>query len=459
MSHETGMLSLDDLRRCVAQGTIDTVDVAFTDHYGRLMGKSYDAGFFLEEVGTGEAHACDYLLTVDMDMEPMPGFDFASWEKGYGDLLLAPDLGSLRLLSWRESTALVLCDVVTGEDHDLVPVAPRSVLRAQLQHVAALGLETSGASELEFFVYEDSYREASKANWHKLTPSSTVIQDYNLLNATRDEHLIGAMRRHLAASGVPVENSKGEWGLGQHELNIRHCELLAMADRHVVYKQCAKDLANQLGQSLTFMAKPHADGAGSSCHVHLSLWRDEQNAFAGDGDLEGIRCSDEFRWFLGGWMGHLPELMALYAPTVNSYKRFQAGSWAPTSAAWGYDNRTAGFRVVGRGQSLRIECRIPGADCNPYLVFAAALAAGLDGIAHKTEPEPMFRGDAYKAEDQTALPVRLEQAVERFESSAFTRAAFGDAMVEHYSHFLRREQAAYDSAVTDWERRRYFEQI
>ena len=459
MSHETGMLSLDDLRRCVAQGTIDTVDVAFTDHYGRLMGKSYDAGFFLEEVGTGEAHACDYLLTVDMDMEPMPGFDFASWEKGYGDLLLAPDLGSLRLLSWRESTALVLCDVVTGEDHDLVPVAPRSVLRAQLQHVAALGLETSGASELEFFVYEDSYREASKANWHKLTPSSTVIQDYNLLNATRDEHLIGAMRRHLAASGVPVENSKGEWGLGQHELNIRHCELLAMADRHVVYKQCAKDLANQLGQSLTFMAKPHADGAGSSCHVHLSLWRDGQNAFAGDGDLEGIRCSDEFRWFLGGWMGHLPELMALYAPTVNSYKRFQAGSWAPTSAAWGYDNRTAGFRVVGSGQSLRIECRIPGADCNPYLVFAAALAAGLDGIAHKTEPEPMFRGDAYKAEDQTALPVRLEQAVERFASSAFTRAAFGYAMVEHSSHFLRRAQAAYDSAVPDWERRRYFEQI
>lgn len=459
MERPRGILTLAELRELVTSHEIHTVDVAFTDHYGRLMGKSYDAQFFLQELSEGEAHACDYLLTVDMNMEPLPGFGFANWEKGYGDLHLAPDLASLRRLTWRDGTALVLCDIVKGDGSGFEEVAPRSALRRQLERAADMGLQTSGASELEFYVFEDSYRGAAEANWNQLTPSSRSIQDYNLLLAARDEHLIGALRRHLASSGIPVENSKGEWGLGQHELNICHCDLLEMADRHVLYKQCAKEIADQLGQSLTFMAKPHAERAGSSCHVHLSLWRDGKNAFAGDHDLEGIACSDEFRWFLGGWMGHLQELMALYAPTVNSYKRFQSGSWAPTSAAWSYDNRTAGFRVVGKGPSLRIECRVPGADCNPYLVFAGALAAGLDGIEKKTEPQPMFVGDVYQAKDQLPLPRRLIDAVESFESSSFARASLGDAMVDHYAHFLRSEQEAYDAAVTDWERGRYFEQI
>src|SRR5581483_2960148 len=259
--------------------------------------------------------------------------------------------------------------------------------------------------------------------------------------------------------GVPVESTKGEWGLGQHELNVRYADALEMADRHCLLKQCVKEVADQLGMSVTFMAKLAHDRAGSSCHVHLSLWRDGQNAFAGDGDLGGIRCSDAFRWFLGGWIAHVPELMVLYAPTVNSYKRYQAASWAPTRLAWSHDNRTAGFRIVGSGASLRIECRLPGADANPYLAFAAALASGLDGIARRTEPPPMFSGDAYAARDIARVPATLREATDLFAGSEFARAALGADVVEHYAHFFRSEQAAYDAAVTDWERRRYFERI
>jgi glutamine synthetase len=258
---------------------------------------------------------------------------------------------------------------------------------------------------------------------------------------------------------VPVESSKGEWGLGQHELNVRYAPALEMADRHTVYKQCLKEVADQLGVSVSFMAKVAADRAGSSCHVHLSLWAGEQNAFAGDGTLGPIRCSDIFRWFLGGWIARAPEVMVFYAPTVNSYKRFVDASWAPTRLAWSHDNRTAGFRVVGEGNSLRIECRIPGADCNPYLAFAAALASGLDGIRSRTEPPPCFVGDIYAARDLPRVPYTLQQAVDSFASSAFARQVFGDEVVDHYTHFYKTEQAAYNTAVTDWERKRYFERI
>jgi glutamine synthetase len=308
-------------------------------------------------------------------------------------------------------------------------------------------------------LYRDSYRDAAAKNWHGLEAAGWYLEDYHALQGTREEPFTASVRRHLRDSGVPVENSKGEWGLGQHELNVRYADVLEMADRHCVYKQCLKEVADALGMSVTFMAKIAADQAGSSCHIHMSLARDGRNAFAGERELGPVRCSDEFRHFLGGWIAHAGELMPCYAPTVNSYKRYQAGSWAPTRLAWSYDNRTAGFRVVGAGESLRIECRIPGADANPYLAFAALLASGLDGIARKTEPPSMFTGNVYEATELPEVPRTLRDAVERFQSSSFARQSFGDDVVDHFAHFFANEQAAYDTAVTDWERRRYFERI
>jgi glutamine synthetase len=453
-----GKLTPEDLGKRVRKGEIDTVLVGVTDLYGRLVGKRYDADFFLEDVLEGSAHFCDYLLTADMEMEPVGGYEYANWQEGYGDMHVRPDLGTLRVAAWLDRTALVLGDVV-DEDDDLVPFAPRSLLRRQVARLAAAGLSAKAGSELEFYVFRDSYREAHALGFEGLEPAGWVIEDYHALQGARHEPLIGAMRRHLRDSGVPVETSKGEWGRGQHELNVRYADVIEMADRHVVYKQCAKETADAQGCSLTFMAKLDEAQAGSSCHVHLSLWRGAENAFAGEDDLGGVRCSETFRHFLGGWIAHASDLMPFLAPNPNSYKRFQAASWAPTRLAWSRDNRTAGFRVVGEGESLRIECRIPGADCNPYLVYAAALAAGLDGIERKIDPPPPFDGDAYAAEDQPRLPLSLRDAVAWLRASELASAALGEDVVEHYAHFFEVEQAACDRAVTDWERRRYFEQI
>ncbi len=458
MAERRGMLTVQQLQEAVEANEIDTVLVVFTDLYGRLVGKRFDAGFFLETAAEG-THGCNYLLTVDMEMSPVPGYAFANWEKGYGDFHLAPDLGTLRRATWLDRTALVLCDVRSEGDDALVAQAPRSVLRRQLERAKRDGYKTAAASEIEYYIFEDAYRDAAEKGYQSLKPAGWYIEDYHALQGARVESFVGAARRHLRDSGVPVESSKGEWGLGQHELNVRYAGALEMADRHVVYKQCLKEIADRMGLSVTFMAKYAADGAGSSCHVHVSLWKDGKNAFAGTKKLGQIASSDVFRWFLGGWISHAAEMMVLYAPTVNSYKRYQSGSWAPTRLAWSYDNRTAGFRVVGRAQSLRIECRIPGADCNPYLVFAAALASGLDGVARKTEPPPMFAGDAYGADDAPRVPATLRDATDLFAGSAVAREALGDDVVEHYTHFFRTEQAAYDKAVTDWERKRYFERI
>ena len=454
-----GMLTLETLKRSVTAGEIDTVLVGFTDLYGRLVGKRFDAGFFLEEVADGGSHACDYLLTVDMEMEPVPGYDLANWEKGYGDFHLVPDLGTLRIASWLEKTAIVLSDVESEQIQAQVAEAPRSLLKRQLDRVAEVGWEALAASELEYYIFEDSYRDAAASEYHRLQPAGWYIEDYHTLQGARVEGFVGALRRHLRDSGVPVESSKGEWGLGQHELNVCYADALTMADRHVVYKQCAKELADQQGVSVTFMAKFVEERAGSSCHVHLSLGKNGKNGFAGSESVDGMEYSELFRWFLGGWIARVPEVMAFYAPTVNSYKRYQSGSWAPTRLAWSRDNRTAGFRIVGRGQSLRIECRIPGADINPYLVFAAALASGMDGIARQTEPPAEFRGDAYGATEVPVVPTSLRQATDRLEGSEFARQAFGSRVVDHYVHFFRTEQAAFDTAVTDWERKRYFERI
>lgn len=454
-----GMLSIEQLKEKVDLEAIETIIVAFTDHYGRLVGKRFDADFFLESAITDGTHGCDYLLTTDMEMEPVPGYKFANWELGYGDFHLVPDLSTLRQATWLEKTALVMCDVEDEKTHQLTPEAPRSILRKQLEEARNMGYGCFAASELEYYAFEDSYREAHEKNYHDLKPVGWYLEDYHILQGSRTEQFTAAARRHLKHSGVPVENSKGEWGLGQHELNIRYAEAMEMADRHMVYKQCLKELADSMGISVSFMAKCHSDQAGSSCHVHMSLWENDDNIFSGDQQIGPVMGSDIFRWFLGGWIAHVPDVMPFYAPTVNAYKRFVDGSWAPTRLAWSYDNRTAGFRVVGKGKSLRIECRIPGADCNPYLTYAAALASGLDGIKNKIEPPQIFEGDIYAAKHLPRVPYTLAEATAKFENSDFAKQTFGSSVVEHYTHFFKTEVAAFQTAVTDWERKRYFERI
>jgi glutamine synthetase len=454
-----GMLTIEDLRRRVDDSQIDTVLLTFTDIYGRQLGKRLDARFFLEGDHEPGTHACDYLLTTDMEMDPSPGYRFANWERGYGDFHMAADLATLRVASWLDRTALVTCDVFQPGSHVLVEEAPRSILRRQIARAAELGYQPMAGSELEYYIFNNSYRQAAAAGYNGLEAAGWYLEDYHVLQGTREEKLNGAVRRHLSQSGIPVECSKGEWGKGQHELNVRYSDILTMADRHAVFKQCFKEVADSLAMSVTFMAKPDAAQAGSSCHVHMSLCQNGKNIMAGENSLGPVLCSDEFRWFLGGWIAHATEFMVFYAPTVNSYKRFRAGSWAPTRLAWSHDNRTASFRVVGTGPSLRIECRIPGADCNPYLCFAAALASGLDGIANKIEPPPLFAGDAYAAQSLPSVPTTLREATAAFASSQFIREALGVEVAAHYTHFFEIEQSSFDTAVTDWERKRYFEQI
>ena len=455
----SGMLTIEDLRRRVDNSQIETVLLTFTDIYGRQLGKRLDARFFLEGDPEPGTHACDYLLTTDMEMDPSPGYRFANWERGYGDFHMAADLATLRVASWLDRTALVTCDVFQPGSHVLIEEAPRSILRRQIARAAELGYQPMAGSELEYYIFNNSYRQAAAAGYNGLEAAGWYLEDYHVLQGTREEKLNGAVRRHLSQSGIPVECSKGEWGKGQHELNVRYSDILTMADRHAVFKQCFKEVADSLAMSVTFMAKPDAAQAGSSCHVHMSLCRNGKNIMAGENSLGPVLCSDEFRWFLGGWIAHAPEFMVFYAPTVNSYKRFRAGSWAPTRLAWSHDNRTASFRVVGKGPSLRIECRIPGADCNPYLCFAAALASGLDGIANKIEPPPLFAGDAYAAQSLPSVPTTLREATAAFASSQFIREALGVEVAAHYTHFFEIEQSSFDTAVTDWERKRYFEQI
>jgi glutamine synthetase len=454
-----GVLDLQQLKQLADTDEIETVVVAFTDHYGRLMGKRFDARFFLESAAKSGTHGCDYLMTTDMEMEPVPGYKFANWELGYGDFHMVPDLDTLRIASWLDRTAIVLCDLEDEKNHKPVDIAPRTILRKQLEAATALGLECQAASELEYYLFENGYREAFDQNYHDLKPAGWYLEDYHIMQGSRTESFTATARQHLNRSGIPVENSKGEWGLGQHELNIRYAEALDMADRHVLLKQCLKEIADAKGMSVTFMAKYREDGAGSSCHIHMSLWQDGDNVLTGDQQFGPVKGSDTFKWFLGGWMAHAADVMPFYAPTINSYKRFVDASWAPTRLAWSYDNRTAGFRVVGDGPSLRIECRIPGADCNPYLAYAALLASGLDGIKNKIEPPEMFSGDVYAAQHLTHVPHTLQEALKKFSKSSFCKEAFGAEVVDHYTHFFQSEIKSYSAAVTDWERKRYFERI
>jgi glutamine synthetase len=445
-------LSLAQLSAKVKHGEVETIITGFVDHYGRLLGKRFDADFFLDSAVKDGTHCCDYLMTTDMEMEPVQGFKTANWELGYGDFHLIPDLNTLRLLTWQNKTAMVFCDIVNAE-------VPRTMLKTQITKLQELGLGCKAASELEHYLFESSYREAQEKKYNDLKPAGWYLEDYHIFQGTRTESFNAAVRSALKSSGIKVETSKGEWGKGQHEINIKYAEVLQMADQHIVFKQCLKEVAETQGLSVSFMAKFHEDQAGSSCHIHLSLWNEEGNAFVGNNTLGPIQCSDTFKWFLGGWIKYVPDVMPFYAPTINSYKRYVDGSWAPTRLAWSHDNRTAGFRVVGNGAGLRIECRIPGADCNPYLAFSAALASGMKGIKDKIEPPEIFVGDIYAAKNLPRVPYSLQEANEGFKNSEFAREAFGNEVVDHYSHHFDSEVKAYQSAVSDWERKRYFERI
>jgi glutamine synthetase len=441
------VLTLEELRADVETGAIDTVVVAFTDMQGRLMGKRLHAAFFLEDALDHGIEGCNYLLALEMEMDPVPGYSIASWERGYGDFRLSPALATLRRIPWLEATALVLCDVLW---HDGSPVgpSPRQVLAGQVERARALGFEPMFGSELEFFLFKESFAEAHAKHYRDLTPSVPYILDYHVLATSYDEPFIRQIRNGMQGAGIQVESSKGEAWPGQHEINFRYAPALQMADNHAVYKNGAKEIAHLNGCSITFMAKPDHTWVGSSCHVHGSLWKDDENAFAGE--------SETFRQFLAGWIAGARELALFLAPTINSYKRYAAASWAPTRLAWGYDNRTCGFRVVGHGGGARVETRIPGADVNPYLAFAALLAAGLHGIEAGLEPPAVFEGNAYES-DVERFPSSLREAIAELESGSIARAAMGDEVVDHYLNYARTEQRLFDHVVTCYERERLFE--
>ncbi len=450
-----GRLDRAELAREVEAGRIETIVTAIPDLYGRLVGKRIQAPFFLEEIVGHGMHVCDYLLACDMEMDPTPGYAYTNWASGYGDLHAVPDLGTLRVAAWLDRSAVVLCDAKDAESGAPIEVAPRSILARQLERLAAAGFTAKMASELEFFLFRDTYHEARAKGYRELRTAGDYVEDYHILSSTFAEPVIAAIRRGADASAIAVEFSKGEWGPGQHEINLRYAGALEMADRHVLYKTAAKEIAASQGYSLTFMAKWHERHAGSSCHVHMSLWdADERPVFS-----TGRGASPVFHHFLGGLLAHARELSWFFAPTVNSYKRYSEGTFAPTRITWSVDNRTAGFRVVGAGPSLRVECRIPGADANPYLCYAALLAAGLDGIERKLDPGAPFAGDAYRSAELPRVPHTMADAIRELEQSAFAREAFGDAVVDHLLHFARTELASFEAVVTDFERARYFERI
>ncbi len=450
-----GLLSAGELDRLMAADEIDTVIVAFADMQGRLTGKRVSARLFAEEVAEHGAECCNYLLAVDAEMNTVEGYRMSSWDSGYGDMVMRPDLSTLRVLPWLPGTALVMADL-QWHSGDPVVAAPRSVLRTQTDRLAARGLTAFVGTELEFMVFDDTYRDAWAAGYRNLTKASDYNIDYAIHASTRMEPLLRDIRRGMDGAGMYCEGVKGECNLGQQEIAFRYDDALITCDNHTIYKNGAKEIADRHGQSLTFMAK-FDEREGNSCHIHLSLRGTDGAAVLAD-DGEPFGMSRLFRSFLAGQLATLRELTLLYAPNINSYKRFAEGSFAPTAVAWGVDNRTCAMRVVGHGHSLRAECRAPGGDVNPYLAVAALIAGGLHGVERGLElPEPVT-GNAY-AGDAPRLPATLAEAAEEFAASTVARAAFGDEVVEHYLNNARVELAGFNAAVTDWERVRGFERF
>jgi glutamine synthetase len=447
-----GAIDLDALRTEYDAGRIDTVLLCFADMQGRLQGKRLSASHFLGEVVEHGAEGCNYLLAVDVEMNTVDGYEMSSWSTGYGDFEMAPDMDTLRITPWLPGTALVMADL-RWEDGSPVVASPRQILRRQLDRLAERGLRAFAGSELEFIVFQDSYQEAWRKAYRDLEPANYYNVDYSMLGTTKVEPLLRRIRNAMEGMGMPVESAKGECNYGQHEINFRYSDALTMADNHTIYKNAAKEIASHEGQSLTFMAKFN-ELEGNSCHLHFSLRGDDGAAVFADGD----DMSPMFRHFVAGQIAALRELTLFYAPNINSYKRYIEGSFAPTVAAWGFDNRTCAFRVVGHGQGMRVENRVPGGDVNPYLAFAAMIAAGLRGVDDELVLEDAYEGNAYESNNER-VPDNLRDAAELFSASDLAHDAFGKDVVEHYRNMADVELAAFRRDVTDWERYRGFERL
>jgi glutamine synthetase len=444
---QQGMIDAKGLEELADAGEIDTVLCMFTDFQGRFVGKRILPQFFLEEVmGEEGLHACLYLIAIDMEMEPLPGFEYASWETGYGDFKMIPDLGTMRLVPWLEKTAMVICDVADEHTSELVEVAPRTILRRQVERAKSAGYTFKTGSELEFYLFKESYDEAAGKRYHDLQPTSPYIMDYHMLATTKDEWLIRQIRNGMVGAGIPIEFSKGEFGRGQHEINITYADALATADYHALYKHGVKEIAALNGAAITFMAKWTMDEAGSSCHLHSSVWNEDGSESLMWDDADPNHMTQTFKHMLGGLMSTAREMSWMYAPFVNSY------------ILWSHDNRTCGFRIVGEHAGNRVESRLPGADMNPYLGTAATIAAGLHGIQDQVECPPLFEGNAYESKDAERVPSSLHEAIAEMERSEMMREAFGDFVFGHLVNMARQEQIIFDNqTVTDWELIRYFE--
>jgi glutamine synthetase len=452
-----GMMTFAELKKAVAAGEIDTVLAAAVDMQGRLVGKRFLASYFVESAHD-ETHGCNYLLANDIDMEPVPGYQAASWDKGYGDFVMKPDLATIRRVPWLEKTALVINDLLDHHDHADLAHSPRAILRKQVARLKERGFIAYFASELEFYLLQETYDAARAKHWRGLATASPYIGDYLIGITSKEEDYMRRLRNDMDAAGIPIENSKGEWGPGQEEINVRYAEALDMADRHVILKNGAKEIAHQMGKAVTFMAKYDYALAGNSSHIHNSLWSKDGKTPLFYEKGAPWTLSELGRQWAAGQLKYAREYTWFLAPYVNSYKRFQAGTFAPTKIIWSEDNRTAGFRLCGEGtKGIRMECRIGGADLNPYLAFAALIAAGLAGIDEKLDlPEP-FVGDAYQAAKLPEIPKTLRDATEMMAKSKMLKAAFGEDVMEHYLHTARWEQFEYDRRVTDWELHRGFE--
>ena len=458
-----GLLSRDELEALIRSGEIDTVLMVFPDLQGRLVGKRTTGRFFLQSVADAGTENCDYLIACDMDNNPVSGYRFTSYEQGYGDMLARADWNTVRLIPWVENTAMIMCDLLNVNTGELIEVAPRSILQRQVDEAAAMGLLPMVASEIEFYLFHDTYDEAHDKGYRGLRPHSPWLEDYHSLQTTKDEYILGQIRRGLEAAGVPVEFSKGEAGKGQHEINLDYTTAVEMADRNSVYKTAAKEIAHLNGRSVTFMAKYDFSDTGSSCHIHSSMWSLDGTQALFDGHADGHHgqhgMSEMFQHYLAGLIATAREFSLLWAPTINSYKRFQLGSWAPTGIGWGVDNRTLGFRKVGHGKGTRVECRIPGADANSYFAFAGQIAGGLYGIRHKLPLGEPYVGNGYEAADIDRIPWNLPDAIALWEQSSIARECFGDEVHHHILTMAKAEWQAFNQTVTDWELRRYWERI
>ncbi|MEK7423457.1 MAG: glutamine synthetase family protein [Actinomycetota bacterium] len=453
-------VSREDLEDQIRRGEIDTVLMVFPDLQGRLVGKRTTGRFFLEQVADSGTENCDYLIACDMDNNPVPGYRFTSYEQGYGDMLARADWDTVRITPWVDRTAMIMCDLHDVDTGELVEVAPRSILRRQVDKAAAKGYLPMVASEIEFYLFKDTYDEAHDKGYRDLRPHSPWLEDYHVLQTTKDEYILGQIRRGLEAAGVPVEFSKGEAGKGQHEINLDYTTAVEMADRNSVYKNAAKEIAHLSGRSVSFMAKYDFNDTGSSCHIHSSLWSldGETALFQGD-HHDAHHMSPLFQHYLAGLIATSREFSLLWAPTINSYKRFQLGSWAPTGIGWGVDNRTLGYRLVGHGKGTRVECRIPGSDANSYFAFAGTLAGGLYGIEHELPLGEPFEGNGYDAPEIDRIPWNLPDAIALWENSSIARECFGDDVHHHILTMAKAEWEAFNHTVTDWELRRYWERI